>query len=107
MENIASEAIRINTHYGAYMASENGTAYPVFRDITIKNVTCEGAGVAVSMQGTRHKPVENVTLENVSIKAVDGMRFEWVNGLKLKNVKSTPSRGEPVVFVNCKDVVQE
>lgn len=107
MRNIRAEAIRIDTHYGAYLADKGGKAYPVFRDITIRNVTCDGARVALSMDGTNHKPIENITLEDVTIKARTGMRFSWVNGLKLKNVESTPSGGEPISFANCSDVVQE
>jgi polygalacturonase len=104
MMNIKAEAISINTDYGAYLADKGGKAYPVFRDITIKNVTCDGARVALSMDGTSHKPIENITLENVSIKASTGMSFKSVNGLKLTNVKSEPSKGNPISFTNCKDV---
>ncbi|GAJ05809.1 unnamed protein product, partial [marine sediment metagenome] len=107
MEDISKEAIRINTNYGSYMKSRSGKAYPVFRDITIKNVTCNGAKMAVSIQGTNRKPVENITLENVSIKARTGMKFTWVNGLRLKNVTSKPLQGRPIIFENCKDVVNE
>jgi hypothetical protein len=56
------------------------------------------------MNGTSHKPIENITLENVSIKAMRGMSFKWVNGLKLTNVKSEPSKGRPISFTDCKDV---
>lgn len=107
MEDISKAAIIINTNYGSYMKSRSGKAYPVFRDITIKNVTCNGAKMAVSIQGTSHKPVENITLENVSIKARTGMKFTWVNGLRLKNVTSKPLQGRPTIFENCKDVVNE
>ncbi len=107
MDNISMEAIRINTNYGAFMADKNGKAYPLFRDITIRNVTCIGAKVALSMQGTVHKPIENITMENISIKARNGMTFNWVNGLKLKNVKCEPEEGKPILFENCEDVIIE
>jgi polygalacturonase len=106
MKNIRQEAIRINTNYGAWIASKDGKAYPLFRNITIRNVTCDGAKVGLSMNGTSHKPIENVTMENVSIKAHSGMSFNWVNGLKLVNVTSTPETGDPMSIVNCEAVVQ-
>ena len=87
MENIKYEAIIINTNYGAYMPSDNGKAYPVFRNITISNVTCDSADIAINMQGTSHQMIENITLENINIKAINGMTFNWVNGLVLKNVQ--------------------
>lgn len=88
----------------AAIAAEEQEGRKVDRDNAIRNVTCDGARVAVSMNGTNHKPIENITLENVSIKARSGMSFKWVNGLKLKNVESTPSGGEPISFDNCKNV---
>ena len=57
-------------------------------------------------KGTSHRPIENLTLENVSIKARTGMKFDWVRGLTLRQVTSTPTTGESVSFQNCKDVVQ-
>ena len=58
----------------------------------------------VNIDGTIHKPIENITLENVSIKARSGMTFRWVNGLKLKNVKSKSSKGKPISHTDCKNV---
>lgn len=107
MKNIVNEAIIIETDYGAYMASENGKAFPVFRDIKFSNITCNGAGMAVTMQGTVHQPVENITLENIAIKADGGMKFNWVNGLKLINVQSIPTKGRALSFENSKNVTRE
>ena len=106
MRNIKNEAIRLESNYSAWMASRNATNYPTFRNIRIKDVVCDGAGSAASVQGTSHKPIENLTLENVSIKARTGMKFDWVQGLTLRQVTSTPTTGESVSFQNCKDVVQ-
>ncbi len=107
MKNITGEAIRINTNYGAYMADKGGTAYPVFRNINIKNITCDNARIALSMLGTSHKPIENITLENIKIKAETGMVFNWVNNLKLIKTFSKPLQGEPYIFENCENVETE
>lgn len=104
LEGIKAEAIVINTNYGAWMASKSGKTYPLFRDIRFENVTCGGAKVAASLRGTSHKPLENITLEDVSIQAGAGMRFAWVKGLKLRNVRVKPSRGKPMIFEHCTDV---
>ncbi len=87
MEDLRHEVIWIDTNYGAYMASENGKAYPVFRNLSFRNITCNNAGEAINMQGTSHTPIENVTLENLDISASKGMNLNWVNGLTVKNVK--------------------
>jgi len=86
MKNLGNEAISIITDYRAFMGSKDGKAWPLFRDITIENIQCDGAAGAVRMIGSPEKPIENVSLANVSITARDGMTFQWVNGLKLSNV---------------------
>ena len=107
MRKIKYDAIRINTSYFAWRAAvKNATHYPTFRNITIQNVTCEGAGRAVNMNGSSHQPIENITMKNVCIKANSGMNFNWIDGLKLINVTSTPKSGNPMSFKNCEAVVQ-
>jgi len=107
MKNVGREAICINTDYGAFMASQGGKAYPVFRDIVIEDVTCNGAQAAADMRGTRHEPVRNITLTDVSISATRGMHFEWLRGLNLRNVKVTPLQGNPMAFSHCEDVARK
>lgn len=89
MRNIRNEAILLQSNYGAWAACKNATNYPTFRNITIENVVCDGADRAVDIQGTAQKAIENVTLENVFIKARQGMRFNWVHNLELTNVTAT------------------
>lgn len=87
MKDIRGEAIRIETDYGAFMASENGTNYPVFRNLSFSHITCENANVAVSMEGTVHQPIENVKLKDLDITARRDMTSNWVNGLAMDNVQ--------------------
>ncbi len=87
MEDIRHEAIRIESDYSAFMASENGKAYPVFKNLTFSHIDCDYADIAISMTGSSHQPVENVTLRDIDITArLDGT-FKWVNGLILDNVQ--------------------
>ena len=107
MRQIKREALLIETNYGAWLAATNATAYPTFRNISFQDIVCDGAATAASVQGTAHRPVENLTLERVSIQARAGMKFDWVRGLRLRQVTSTPASGQPLFFQNCQDVVEE
>ena len=107
MRNIKREAIRVNTNYSAWGAAKKETYYPTFRNITLKDITCNGAGTAVNMKGTSHLPIKNVMFENVSMKTKRGMQFNWIHGLKLVNITNMPESGEPISFLNCKDVVDK
>ena len=95
MADIGQGAIVLQTDYGAWMASEDGSAYPLFRNLAFKNITCGGAAQAVSMTATEHLPIQNVTLEHVAIQAKAGMRFEWVDGITLRDVTIEPASGNP------------
>jgi polygalacturonase len=102
MADIAQEAIVIQTDYGAWMASEDGNAYPLFRNLTFTDITCDGAAEAISMTATEHQPIKNVTLEHVTVQAKRGMRFEWVDGITLRDVRIEPDAGDPpAVFEHC------
>ena len=126
MKNIKGPAININTSYSGGIA---GGPAPLFRNIYIKNIRVQGAATAMEMIGLPEKWLENIgiknavfenvrdgavfrrvkelTLEDVSVKARVGMKFDEVHGLKLVQVKSTPASGDPMYFQNCKDVVSK
>jgi polygalacturonase len=60
---------------------------PVFRDITVRNLTardCESAG---SLVGLAESPLKNITLENVDIRAEKQFTVRNTTGLKFNNVK--------------------
>ena len=101
LKNIRFGAIEIETDYSAWMSDANGTAHPVFRNIEISNLTCDGARAAAIVSGKQEMPIQNLRLENVSIKAGRGMSFNWVNGLTLKNVSVEPAEGEKIIISNC------
>jgi polygalacturonase len=106
MREIQQEAIVINTDYGAWMAAENGAAYPVFRNLTVRDMTCDQAGTAVRIIGSPYQPIQNLTLERVTIEATTGSIFEWVDGLRLIGYDVNCSEGEKLYLENCRNVVE-
>jgi hypothetical protein len=107
MRNIRADAIQLEANYRAWLASKDGTNYPVYRNLHLQDVVCDGAQAAASIRGVPQQPVRGLTLENVSIRARAGMRFDWVHSLRLDRVACTPASGEPFYFQNCEDVVRE
>jgi hypothetical protein len=49
-------------------------------------VTCESAGVAVDIRGLPEQRISQVTLENLRLNAIEGIRCRDVDGLTLNNV---------------------
>ena len=68
---------------------------PVFRNITIKNLTATSTREAGLIVGLPESLVENVVLENVTIQAKEGLTIANARGVTLRNVKIIPEKGEP------------
>ncbi|ALJ01755.1 hypothetical protein DC20_21495 (plasmid) [Rufibacter tibetensis] len=73
-------------------------ATPKYRNITIRNVNATNSGKAISFLGWPLAHAENVILEDISIQAKEGARFQYVDNLLLKNVR-IQTEDKPMDFV--------
>ncbi len=74
---------------------------PIFRDITIKNLTATATKDAGLIVGLPESLVENVLLENVTItSAREGLTIANAKGVRLKNVTIKPAKGAPFITQN-------
>jgi len=87
-----------NTFYGQSTLKPFTKTPPIVRNIHIKNIACEYAGRAVKIIGLPEQPIENVTLENVSIASRWGLECINVKDSNFLGVRITPIK-EPVMFV--------
>ena len=79
-----------------------GSKIPVFRNISISNVTAtcqKGAGV---ITGLPESAISNVVLENVTLSCATGLQIKNAEGVQFKNVTITPKEGPPVITENAK-----
>lgn len=94
MRNIRMEAIRMNMHYSGEPI-ENEMNYgtleklpkdvPTFRNIYIKNVTCESAKKAIELYGLPQNPIQTIELENIHLQAQNRGTIDHVEGLTIKD----------------------
>ena len=77
---------------------------PRFRNISIVDIVCRGAGQAVVLQGLPEIPLENVELKNVFIKAVQGLACSDAEGIRMENVEIVPGQGPVFSIHNSRDV---
>jgi hypothetical protein len=104
MINIPTQAISFNMYYGGMSVSEMlaegrsaetktepippvSVKTPVFRNITIKNLTCKGASQAAYLQGLPELNLEKITLENINIEADNGLSCIDANGISIKGLR--------------------
>ncbi len=70
---------------------------PVFRNLTIKNVTGNSTKEVGLIVGLPESLVENVVLENVNLTGKEGLTIANARGIRLKRVHITATNGEPII----------
>jgi len=97
--------IHISSYYGekepkkfdADQAQPVTKTTPHWRNITIRNVTATGAKEAGILWALPESPIENLTLEHVSIEAGKGMKAVHIKGFKTDDVKiMVDGRDKPI-----------
>ncbi|HTR99042.1 MAG TPA: glycoside hydrolase family 28 protein, partial [Bacteroidota bacterium] len=113
MTSIGGEAILFDMLYamgpgtasaGVPAAGEGDTRMPEFRDVVLRHVTCRGAQVAVRMTGIPGRPLGGITLGEVSISAVAGLRASDVRGIALDTVSIRTASGPAMSFTRAEHV---
>ena len=104
MTDIKTDAITFNMYYGGKSVAEmladgdnpdNTTKMPVteetpiFRNIDIKNIVCNGAGRAMEFNGLPEMPIQGINLKNIVIKAKKDATFTNAENITKKNVHVT------------------
>ena len=104
MTDIKTDAITFNMYYGGKSVAEmladgdtpdNTTKMPIteetpiFRNIDIKNIICNGAGRAMEFNGLPEMPIDGINLQNITILAKKDAVFTNCQNIKKKNVNIT------------------
>lgn len=124
MNNILTDGLLFDLFYGGKSASEaladgdEGEASdmpakpvdettPAFRNISIKDVRCNGARRAMLFNGLPEMNVENVEVENAYFYTTTGAQINESTNVELKNVTIVPKQGVPLAINNAKQVKVE
>ena len=123
MTDIPAEPLLFDLHYGgksALEAAEDGRGSefdieyvpadettPEFREIYIRNITCNGAGRAMYFNGIPEKHISGIKVENCNIVADRGADIRYSDGVELKNVGIIQAEGPGYSVINCKNVSME
>lgn len=62
---------------------------PEFKNIYMKNISCQGCGQAIQVDGLKQLPIHDLYFENVNIVARQGIRCQMAEDIHLKNVTIT------------------
>lgn len=114
MKDIPGEAILFDMYYAAKdpipLAGEKreppvvefkpvDETTPQFRNFFVKNVYCNGADKAIFIRGIPEMPIQNIHLNNVTIKAKKAIEIEEASQINISNVNVISANTDPVVYV--------
>ena len=114
MKDIIGEAILFDMYYAAVdpvpLKGEKREApkvvllpvteeTPVFRNFDIKNVVCDGAAKAIFVRGLPELSISNIKLENLTIKAKEGIDIQEAKNISLNNVNLHIADANPLINI--------
>ncbi len=87
MKDIATSAILFDLYYDGNADFDRSKAkIPIFHDFDIRNVVCDGARDALFVRGLPDAPIQNISLNNISVTADRGLSMEEADGFVMKDI---------------------
>jgi polygalacturonase len=96
VSGLRREAILLNMFYGASTAPSRSAVPPAFRDVAIRDVSCQGAGAGVVIRGLAEQPIERVVLAGLRLEVVEGIRCRDAVDITFDDVSGVVER-EPLL----------
>lgn len=72
---------------------------PVFRNFDIKNVVCNGAAKAIFLRGLPELSISDITLENLTIVAKEGIDIQEAKNINLNNLNLHIADANPLINI--------
>ena len=105
VRNMQQDVVIMNMDYAADRNQPIAAKPPVFRDIHIRDVTADGAPVAIRLTGLDDSLIENVSFENMTIASAQGVKATHVKNISFKNVIVTPKSGPVFELTDARGVL--
>jgi len=102
MKDIPTDALSFNMYYGGFSPTDDKPAdqkskeakteavnegTPIFRNIYMKNIYCDGAKDAIVIQGLPEMSIKGIEVENCIMKADRGISIFDADGIKISSTK--------------------
>jgi polygalacturonase len=105
VKNMQYEVVIMNMDYSADRNRVANERAPLFRNIHLKNITADGAPVAIRLTGLDDSLIQGITFADMTIASTQGVIAEQVQGLRFERVRITPAKGPAFALANARDVV--
>lgn len=101
-ENLPGAPLWVSALYNQGIEVTTGPA-PLFRNLHFRNITCHGAAYAGRIQGLKGVPVQEITLEGLSITADVGLQLYNARQVRLSNVEIASST-QPITMAGTQKI---
>lgn len=105
VKNMQYEVVIMNMDYSSDRNKAANERAPLFRNIHLKNVTADGAPVAIRLTGLEDSLIQNITFTDMTITSTQGVIAENVQGLRFERVRITPAKGPAFSLTNARDIL--
>ncbi|MFI5452796.1 glycoside hydrolase family 28 protein [Pedobacter sp. UC225_61] len=114
MKDIVGEAVLFDMYYAAVdpvpLTGEKRDApkiqlvpvteeTPVFRDFHISNMVCDGASKAIFIRGLPELSISNITIDNFSVKATEGIDIQEAKNVSLSQINLVVDKANPLINI--------
>jgi polygalacturonase len=112
MSSIIHEAVSFHMFYAGVEGSEGHDEQllpvteetPQFRDITLRNIVCQGANTALLVNGLPELPLAGLTVENLRADSERGIILRNADGLKLDGIRLQTAQLPALQITKCSNV---
>ena len=94
------EAIHITSNYSRMAEEPKSERTPIFRNISISNVTVVNAATVVGLAGISEQAVEQIRISDLKGTGKLGFVADLVDDLELHDIRIDAQAGPPFVFTN-------
>ena len=99
INNARNEAIVLHKGYEGRGEEPVSERTPVLRNISISNVSVQGAREVVKIMGLAEQPIEDLRIHNLHGSGHNGMTVEWVEDFELHNVRIDARPAPPPIRI--------
>lgn len=103
-KNMQRDVVILNMDYSADRQEILVKKPPLFRNVHVKNVTADGAPVAIIITGVEESPIQDIHFEDMTISSKKGVVAKNAKNLTFKNIKINSSDGPVFDLTNASGI---
>jgi len=102
MDNMQSEAIKINMKYNASSIMPKGDETPVFSNFNFENISSSNSRACINIIGLDNQKIEGMSFKNIKMHGGTGINISNAENCKFDHIEIEVENAEPIKLSDCK-----